>query len=116
MTSPIRYTELNKRITFLSESKTSDNHGGWTKSWVENFTLWAKTEPLMNIRGGYDIMLNEWMQRHPETTYVFTIRYDSEVNYKMRVKYKDVIYEILGMENVNEGDGWIRIYAREVHS
>jgi len=116
MKKGIRYTELNKRVTFYSENNVTDNHGGWTKTWVEDFSLWAKAEPLMNVRGGYDVMLNEWMQRHPETTHVFTIRFDGDVNYKKRVKYKTITYEILGMENINEEERWIRIYAREVHS
>ncbi len=116
MKKGINYSELNKRLTFLSESKVSDNHGGWTVTWLEDFTVWAKAEPLMNVRGGYDVMLNEWMQRHPETTHVFTIRYDATVNYHMRVRYKSITYEILGLENINEGEQWIRIYAREVHN
>lgn len=39
-------SKMRERITFQSQTPTSDNQGGVTLAWTDLITVWAKIEPI----------------------------------------------------------------------
>ncbi len=89
---------LNKRISIEIEVTTKNSVG----TPIETYTELKKTfASLKYITGGTDF--NEGAQAN--SSHDFSIRYDSEVNYKCRVVFEGEYYKILAIELIGQKDG-----------
>ena len=100
---------LNKRITFLKPGTTTDSMGAETpdSTFVEYKTVWATVNPL---RGG-----EYWQAQRirAESQYKITIRYKDWVVPTMRISFKDKIFRITSVIDVESDGHFMEIYATE---
>ncbi len=107
ITKPINIGKLNKRITLLQYADTIDELGQDTQKWKEVKTVWATFKP---IRGG------EYKEAagkdREEVTYKATMRY-YPVTADMRIRYRERIFEITSVVNVEEADYMLELQCVE---
>jgi SPP1 family predicted phage head-tail adaptor len=99
--------ELNRQITLQSKTDTIDANGYDKPTWTDVKTVWA----AIKTTGSREFYAAQ--KQIAETTKVFKIRYTA-VDSQMRIKYGNGIYEILGINNVNEANIELQISAKEV--
>lgn len=102
-----RVSQLKKRVTIQTLSVLSDGQGGWSESWVDGDTVWASIEPLK----GYERF--QAMQMQTPVTHKLGMRYRSDVNTGIRLKYGDRIFSVEEVLNVNEDSRFLEIKAVE---
>lgn len=86
----MRAGKLRHRITVYNHTKTQDHTGDIVTTWVEGIKLWASIEPL-SVK---DVL--QAQAANSETTMRCVLRYRADINSKLRIKYRGVIYEIDG--------------------
>lgn len=101
--------ELDKRITFQSELRTPDGMGGFSISWRDMATVWAKKTTHRS---------DEAMQAMAVTgtaIHNFRIRYRTDVRSSWRVKEGNRYYNIIGppMEKVEGSQRWLDVTVKE---
>lgn len=105
--------KLNKRITVLEFSETSDGAGGYLDTWpdtgwTEVLSRWARVEPLRG-RGYF-----EAQQANSEVTHRVTVRYTSEILPEHTINYGGRRLDIQSLINVEERSEWLEIMCVEV--
>lgn len=99
--------KMRHKIQFESRDKTSDGAGGFSSSWDEAKEVWAHMKPASmreNFRG---------MKISEETSYEFTIRYQTGISAGQRIKYNDRIFNVKSVLNRDERDKYLDILAEE---
>lgn len=80
--------ELDQRVTFERLSRTPDGQGGNTDAWAAIATVWAHARP----RSGKE---NTQFERvNGEASYLFVVRYRSDLKDADRVVWGGVAYNI----------------------
>lgn len=100
--------KLRHRVTIQKLISTPDGGGGSTKTWIDDATVWAAIEPL---RGGERYVAQ---QIQSELTHKITMRYREGIKPQMRIKYKDRIFEILSVIDIDERRIWLEMLCSEV--
>jgi SPP1 family predicted phage head-tail adaptor len=100
--------ELNKRITFQSQSSTQDSFGQPVDTWSDVATVWAG----IITTGGKEFYAAQKL--HAETTAVMKIRYRTDLLPTMRIKYGSRYFDILAINDVDEGHREMLITCKEV--
>jgi len=103
-TSP---SELNKRITIQSPTRTADGMGGWTEAWSTLATVWAAVWPVSAkeiLQGGQTSM---------ELTHRIRIRYRDGVLASQRILYGTRYLSIIGIINPSERREWLDLLCKE---
>ena len=102
--------DLDKRITFQATTKVSDGMGGFTVTWTDIATVWAKKTTHRS---------DEAMQAMAVTgtaLHNYRIRYRKDINGSWRIKEGNRYMNIIGppMEK-DEGPGrrWLDVTAKE---
>lgn len=99
---------LRHRITLQIYTEQSDGYGGVSKSWNDYKTIWANVEPLSG---------REFIQaQQTQTMYSHRIRtrFFSDFNESMRILYKNQVYEIESIINVDERNRELEIMCTEM--
>ena len=100
--------KLNNLITIQAKSIVPDGDGYNTETWVDIATVSA----AILTTGGGEFYAAQKV--NAETACLFKIRYMSNINTRMRIKYGYRIFEILGINNVDGGNRQLQISAKEV--
>ena len=89
--------ELNRRIKILEFVEEKDEYGAIDGYWKEIATRWARIEQ----NGGSEQSDNNQVIARVSTKII--IRYYALLNEKHRIKYKDKLYEINSVIDVDTG-------------
>ena len=89
--------ELNRRIKILEFVEEKDEYGAIDGYWKEIATRWARIEQ----NGGSEQSDNNQVIARVSTKVI--IRYYARLNEKHRIKYKDKLYEINSVIDVDTG-------------
>lgn len=98
---------LNKRISFLTYRETEDCMGQSIQVPQKGKTVWGTIKPL---RGG-----EYWdaAKKEAEITHKITTRYLPGITPDEKILYKDRIFEIQSIINVDENNTMLEIYCKE---
>lgn len=100
--------KLRRRVTLQELVKTDDGYGGTIETWQDITTIWAAIEPL---RGNERYTAQ---QVQSELSHKVTIRYRTGIKPQMRLLYKDRIFEIEAVLDVEERHQWLELLCSEV--
>lgn len=103
--------DLNKQITIQNFTKVSDGMGGFTITWYDVDTVWAK---MTTHRSDESI---QSMQQTGTAIHNLRIRYRHNMTPAMRIKYGNRYMNIIGPPiEVDEGGGrrWLDLTVGEV--
>lgn len=103
--------KLNQRITIQRKSVGTDNIGNQTSEWSDYHSCWAAV---------YGVSGREYWQareQHEENTVNFKIRYCKKLKelgtVDYCIKFRDKIYDITSVDNIQAADSLINIKAVE---
>jgi SPP1 family predicted phage head-tail adaptor len=100
--------ELRHRVTIQNATEASDGAGGFTATWSDVATVWAKVEPLR----GYEA--KEAMQLEAPTIHRIFMRYRSDVRANTsRLVFDGRNLDIKEVRNLTERGRWLEILAEE---
>lgn len=99
------------RITFQEFTETTNENGFPAEDWTDVKTVWAmiKTDSNTKYREFY-----EAAAEHSEKIIRFIVRYTTGINPKMRISYKERIFQIIAVVNDDELNKTLTIIAKEV--
>ena len=91
----LRAGELRNRIVIEEPREEQDDYGEPVKKWAElpGGRAWAKKEDLSGRE------LFQAQQVNAQVSTLFTLRYRSDVDARMRVVYKDSLYSIVSVQD-----------------
>lgn len=100
-------SDLRHRITIQSFTKVADGQGGYTTTWADVKTVWAKIE---NVTG-----VEKVFAQRLDTNYdhKITIRYTTGISPKMRIVFDSRIFQIHSVSKVDERRWFTEILAIE---
>lgn len=98
-------SDLNKRIIVQQQVVTRGSSGGTKNNWSEFQKLWAKKTDT----GGREFL--SYGAVHAETTTIFEIRYREDLTESMRILFRNFIYEIISIAEVEKD--WLIIQAKK---
>lgn len=100
---------LRHRITFQELSKSEKNYyGELICEWLDIITVWAEIKPVSGNQFFAAKQINS------EISHNVYIRYRTDLKPSMRIKFKNRIFEILYVMNVNENNRMMQIYCKEL--
>lgn len=100
--------KLNRRIDILKYDVTRDEYGGEQKEWVLQKTLWASIQPV----SGTEYFKAQQVEAQNITTII--IRYRTDITVLNRIKYKDKIYEIIGVSDNFTNHNMLTLNCKEI--
>lgn len=103
--------QMNSRVTLQYPTRVSDAMGGFTETWTDADTVWAKKTPHRSDEAV------QAMATTGSATYNFRLRWRRGVRASWRLKEGTSYFNILGPPmRIQEGPGrqWLDITAREV--
>ncbi len=99
--------ELRHRITFQRVAQVSDGMGGFTTTWNNIATVWAKVEPVTASERIYSERLET------QRSHKVKIRYRDDITTDMRFTFKSRVFQIHGVHSPDERNGYTFIDAEE---
>lgn len=104
----MRAGELNKRGTIQYPAKSRNSFNEEIETWTDLATIWCSIQPVSGSE--------KWLQqeRISEATFKINMRYRSDINEKMRMKYKNRYLQFMAVLNCNEDCKELMIPAKEV--
>ncbi len=99
--------KLRNFITIQKVSETFDDKGNIVQTWQDMVNLWAEILPLV----GREYWSSK--QVNAETTGKLRTRYYPGITPKMRIKFGNRYFEILGVINIEEKGEEMVIYYKE---
>lgn len=105
--------ELQHRISVDNPSNTPDGSGGYTVTWgaASPGEVWAAIQPA--TASVIERMVGDTVEA--KVSHIVTMRYHSGVSTQTRVTFKNRIFWVRGVQNVNEDREWL-ILACEEHA
>jgi SPP1 family predicted phage head-tail adaptor len=108
----MRAGDLRKRITFQTRGTATDTFGAQTPTWSDLFTTWASIDALT----AREIFAAQAV--NSEVTHTIIVRYTASLSVPkvvaaMRILYSGRIFNIAGMNNVDERNRTIQLTAAE---
>ena len=82
--------QLNRLVTFRQRSIAYDDYNEPIETWADAFTVWAAVAEI----GSKEVYHAQKL--YAETEAVFQVRYTQRINSRMRIKYGNRTFEILG--------------------
>lgn len=101
---------LKHRITFQKLQQTKNEYGEVLDNWLDVKTVWAEIKPVSGNQFFAAKQINS------EISHNVYIRYRSDLSPNMRIKYKERIFDMLYIMNVNEDNTLMQIYCKELVS
>ncbi|HEY9060951.1 MAG TPA: phage head closure protein [Pseudobacteroides sp.] len=105
---PISAGELNKRIAIQQNQPVEQLNGSELENWTTLRTVWSD----ILSQGAREFY--QAQKKYSEVTKVFKIRYFAGLTTKHRIQYSGRIFDILGVDNVDEASEQYLISAKEV--
>jgi SPP1 family predicted phage head-tail adaptor len=98
---------LNKRVTIQNVARSEDGQGGYTETWPDGATVWARL-----------VQKKAWEKFQAQQTqtpviWAVTMRYRTDVTSSSRIKYGDRILNVKEIINRNEEKRFLDIKAIE---
>jgi SPP1 family predicted phage head-tail adaptor len=87
----MRAGDLKHRITLEIPTRVKNDLGEWVETWGLFATVWSAIEPLSGN------LFYQAQQANSEAQGRIRIRYIENLNPPVRVKYGDIIYEVLSI-------------------
>lgn len=107
-------SQMRHRITIQSQALVSDNAGGQIIVWSDLKTIWAKVDNQTNSISKAVSSEKEFAEQlQNKNHYKITTRYQSYLSPLMQIIYDNKILNIKSINNVNEKNEFIQIYAIE---
>ena len=104
----MRAGALKHYITFERPHKRTTNaRGGNVKNWETHASMWASMEPL-SAREYF-----ETFQMEAEVSTRFIVRYRTDLNTHMRIRYGTRYFKIVGRLNAQAANRYLEIMALE---
>lgn len=103
----VKISELRHRITIQQMSRTTDGQGGWTESWADFATVWAKVKPMSAKERTFSQQIQE------NVTHKIVIRWLADVDSEMRISFEGRIFQIKGKIREDERRWFMEIMAEE---
>ncbi|MBL29557.1 MAG: hypothetical protein CMM50_18660 [Rhodospirillaceae bacterium] len=97
---------LDARVTLQTVERTADGEGGFSESWSDAATLWARVRPVaapLEVSGA--------QPRHPATIRV-TLRHGATVDCGMRLVHEGTAYRIVDGPTADEDRRWITLVCQ----
>ena len=94
----MRSGELNKYITIQHPTKASDGMGGFTETWTDAASVWAKAWTVSSVEGPAGMQMT--MIRIQK----FKIRYRSVFKPDWRIKWGNRYFAITGIDPDDKND------------
>ncbi|CAJ4958952.1 phage head-tail adaptor [Burkholderia pseudomallei] len=112
MTAPLRAGQLTRYVDVQQRSTTPDAIGQPLNTWTTLKSVYADIEALSAFKRAIAGLVVT------DTTHQITVRYDPifanpRIAGAYRIVYAGRIFEVLGVENVDEGNQMIVLAARE---
>lgn len=101
---------LRHKIRVMAEQRTPDGQGGFVKIWAELKNIRAKIRPLS---GSESFIFDK---RESKVTHKIFTRYTTGINASMRIYYRDRVFRVIAVINIDERDKWLEIHAEEYDS
>lgn len=98
---------LRHRVTVAKYTETKGTTGQVIKSYTDSATRWAMIKSLTTRE------LLQAQQIHAEMTHEVWLRYPLNVSPKDRVTFGERIFEILGVQNIDERNRFIKLMCVE---
>lgn len=99
---------LKHRITFQALSQSKNEYGEIVEEWLDIKTVWAEIKPVSGNQFFAAKQINS------EISHNVYIRYRTDLKPSMRIKFKDRVFEVLYLMNVNEDNRLMQIYCKEL--
>lgn len=97
---------MRQRVTFQSRTRAADGAGGFTVTWSDTKTAWAKVEPL----SGRETLIAGKVSSN--VTHKVTIRSNAvSVNNSMRMVYGGNNYNVRWVREVEERNRVVEVYC-----
>jgi len=104
----MRIGQLRHRVELQRPVDNQDGYGEVKRTYTTDTTVWASIEPLQGREFEYA------QQISAETTLKITIRYNSNVTPKYRLKFGTRIFEITSLINPKERNEYLVLMCKEV--
>lgn len=99
---------LKHRITFQELSQNKNEYGELVEEWLDIKTVWAEIKPVSGNQFFAAKQINS------EISHNVYIRYRTDLKPSMRIKFKERVFEVLYLMNVNEDNQLMQIYCKEL--
>lgn len=99
--------QMKHRVTIQNISRESDGQGGFTETWPDGATVWAKIEQ----KKAWEKF--QAMQMQTPVIWAITMRYRTDVTSKSRLKYGDRVLWVKEVINRGEKNEFLEIRATE---
>lgn len=100
--------KLKHRVTFQKLEQTKNEFGEMLGEWTDVCTVWGQVGPVSGRQFFAAKQINN------EISHNVYIRYRRDLLPNMRIKYKERVFDILYMMNVNEDNTLMQIYCKEI--
>lgn len=104
-------SKLKSQIEIFEQFQIPDEMGGVKYLWQTKFYLPAMTENFLSFSKKSEYFVA--MQTITYNMMLFTIRFRDDITNKMRIKYKDKIYDIIRLCNHKEENLILQVLAKE---
>lgn len=102
-----RIGQLRHLVTVQSEEKTPDGMGGYSLSWTDGATFWARIEP---ISGREQLQA---MQLQENITHRIHCRERTDVSAGKRLKFGSRVFNVRAAFDIHERGRYLEIMAEE---
>lgn len=99
---------LKHRITFQELSQSQNEYGELVEEWLDIKTVWAEIKPVSGNQFFAAKQINS------EISHNVYIRYRTDLKPSMRIKFKERVFDILYLMNMNEDNRIMQIYCKEL--
>lgn len=100
--------QMRHRVTIQTLAEASDGAGGFTGTWTDVATVWAKIEPLK----GMEVL--QAMQLEAPLTHKVFIRYRTGIATNgVRLKHEGRYFDIKQVRNLMESERWLELLVEE---
>ncbi|MFI3162896.1 MAG: phage head closure protein [Bacillota bacterium] len=106
----IKIGDLNRRIEVLSQRDSKDSFGGAVGEWITVGLVWAKIQPNQASETIDDDQVKTKQMAN------ITMRFYAGLTSKHRIKYKEKIYNIQSVSDVETSHRWTIAVVEEIES
>jgi SPP1 family predicted phage head-tail adaptor len=106
MTRP-RIGELRQRVTLQQPNDVPDGAGGFTRSWSDLASVWARIEPLSGAERLRAVQLESAVSHR------VTLRYREGVSASLRLKFGARVFNIRAVINLEERKDYLDLLCEE---
>ena len=99
--------ELRDKVTLRRKAETADGMGGFTETWSDMGTAWAK---VTSVRGKE---LMEALQLQGELTHKVFMRYRADVDEANQITWRGRTLKIVSPPIILGHDQWLEILCKE---